>query len=71
VIEDGYFDTTVVGVYLDKGTTRTSVRRCKFVSQTRAAIGDYMGVDNSFSDNDFRGIAGGAVPISYEHGGGR
>jgi hypothetical protein len=71
LIEDGYFDTTVVGVYLDQGTTRTSVRRCKFVAQTRAAIGDYKGVGNSFSDNDFRGIAGGAVPISYEYGGGR
>jgi hypothetical protein len=71
VIEDGYFETTVVGVYLDQGTTRTSVRRCKFAAQTRAAIGDYKGIGNRFDDNDFRGIAGGAVPISYEYGGGR
>jgi len=71
VIEDGYFDTTVVGIYLDQGTTRTSVRRCKFVAQTRSAIGDYKGVGNRFSENDFRGIADGAVPISYEYGGRR
>ena len=71
LIEDGYFETTVIGVYLDEGTTRTSVRRCKFASQTRSAIGDYKGVGNRFYDNDFRGIAGGAVPISYEYGGGR
>ena len=71
VIEDCYFDTTIVGVYLDQGTTRTSVRRCKFAAQTRAAIGDYKGIGNRFDDNDFRGIAGGAVPISYEYGGRR
>lgn len=71
VIENGYFDTTVVGVYLDQGTTRTTVRRCKFVAQGWAAIGDYRGVGNRYYANDFRGIAAGAVPISYEHGGGR
>jgi hypothetical protein len=71
VIENGFFDTTVVGVYLDQGTTRTTIRRCKFVAQGWAAIGDYQGVGNRYYDNDFRGIAAGAVPISYEHGGGR
>jgi hypothetical protein len=71
VIEDAYFDTTLVGVYLDQGTTRTTVRRCKFVGQNWAAIGDYQGVGNRYYDNDFRGIAAGAVPVSYEHGGGR
>jgi hypothetical protein len=71
LIEDGYFDTTLIGVYLDQGTTRTSIRRCKFVAQTRAAIGDFKGVGNHYSDNDFRGIAGSAAPISYEYGGGR
>jgi len=71
VIENGYFDTTVVGVYLDQGTTRTTVRSCKFVAQGWAAIGDYKGVGNRYYDNDFRGIAAEAVPVSYEHGGGR
>ncbi len=71
VIEDSYFHTTVVGVYLDEGTTRTSIRRCKFVGQTRAAIGDYKGVENRYYDNDFSGIAQSSVPVSYAHGGGR
>ena len=71
VIEDCYFHTTVVGVYLDEGTTRTSVRRCKFVGQTWAAIGDFKGVENRYYDNDFSGIAQSAVPVSYAHGGGR
>jgi hypothetical protein len=71
LIEDGYFATKVIGVYLDQGTTRTSIRRCKFVGQTRAAIGDYQGIGNRYYDNDFSGIAGGAVAISNEYGGGR
>jgi len=71
VIENSYFATTVVGVYLDEGTTGTTIRRCKFVAQARAAIGDYKGLGNRYYDNDFRGIAAGAVPISYEYGGGR
>jgi hypothetical protein len=71
VIENAHFDTTLVGVYLDQGTTRTTVRRCKFVGQDWAAIGDYQGVGNRYYDNDYRGISAGAVPISYEHGGGR
>ena len=71
VIENSYFATTVVGVYLDEGTTGTTIRRCKFVAQARAAIGDYKGLRNRYYDNDFRGIAAGAVPISYEYGGGR
>ena len=66
---NSYFATTVVGVYLDEGTTGTTIRRCKFVAQSRAAIGDYKGVGNRYYDNDFRGIAAGAVPISYEYGG--
>jgi hypothetical protein len=70
VIEDCYFDTSVVGVYLDEGTTRTSVRRCKFAAQRWAAIGDYKGVDNRYYANDFRGIASTAVSVSHEHSAG-
>jgi hypothetical protein len=69
VIEDGYFKTTIIGVYLDEGTTRTSVRRCKFVGQTWAAIGDYKGVGNEYYRNDFTGVAPRAVAVSYNHGG--
>jgi hypothetical protein len=67
VIRDSYFSTVLVGVYLDDGTTRTSVVGSKFVGQKWAAIGDYRGVDNSFSGNDFSGIGPDAVPISTEH----
>jgi hypothetical protein len=67
VIQDSYFETTLVGVYLDEGTTRTSIRRSKFVGQTWAAIGDYRGVDNRYEMNDFSRIAPGAVPVSFDH----
>jgi hypothetical protein len=67
LIQNAYFDTAHVGVYLDKGTTHTIVRHSVFVGQSWAAIGDYLGVDNRFYDNDFGGIAPGAVPVSYAH----
>jgi hypothetical protein len=67
VIQNSYFETTLVGVYLDEGTTRTSIRRSKFVGQSWAAIGDYRGVDNRFELNDFSEIAPGAVPVSFDH----
>jgi hypothetical protein len=67
VIKDGYFRTTHVGVYLDQGTTRTLVRRCIFVGQAWAAIGDYLGDDNRYYENDFAGIGGGAVAVSHAH----
>ncbi len=67
LIEDGYFRTTHVGVYLDQGTTRTLVRRCVFVGQAWAAIGDYLGEGNRYHENDFAGIGAGAVAISNDH----
>jgi hypothetical protein len=67
VLEDAYFRTTHVGVYLDRGTTRTTVRHCVFVGQDWAAIGDYEGVGNRYYDNDFEGIGAGAVPVSTDH----
>jgi hypothetical protein len=67
VVEDAYFRTAHVGVYLDRGTTRTTVRHCVFVGQDWAAIGDYQGVGNRYYDNDFEGIATGAVPVSLDH----
>jgi hypothetical protein len=67
VIEDALVETGRVGVYLDQGTTRTVVRRCTFVGQAWAAIGDYRGVGNRYYDNDFTRIAGGATPVSLEH----
>jgi hypothetical protein len=67
LIQDGYFRTPDVGVYLDQGTTRTLVRRCVFVGQAWAAIGDYLGQGNSYYENDFSGIRASAVPISHDH----
>lgn len=67
VIEDSYIRTRHVGVYLDKGTTRTVIRRCTFVDQAWAAIGDYLGVGNRYYDNNFAGIGASAVPVSYQH----
>jgi hypothetical protein len=67
VIQDASFRTTDVGVYLDQGTTRTIVRRCRFLGQRWAAIGDYLGVDNGYYDNDFESIGEGAVPVSHAH----
>jgi hypothetical protein len=67
VIEDALVETGRVGVYLDQGTTRTVVRRCTFVGQAWAAIGDYRGVGNRYYDNDFTRIAAGAAPVSLEH----
>jgi len=67
VIQDSRFESWLVGVYLDEGTTRTVIRRSTFVGQRWAAIGDYEGVDNAYHANDYRKIARGAVPVTREH----
>lgn len=64
VIEGARIESTHVGVYLDAGTTRTVIRRCVFVGQDWAAIGDYKGVDNSYYRNNFKGIDPGALRVS-------
>lgn len=69
VIELSTFNTSVVGVYLDEGTSRTTVRSSTFVNQCWAGIGNFKGVDNLYdtSANNYRGLLSGAVPISTEH----
>jgi len=67
VVQDSRFESWLVGVYLDEGTTRTIIRRSTFVGQRWAAIGDYEGVDNAYHSNDYRRIAHGAVPVTREH----
>ena len=67
MIEDSRFESTIAGVYLDEGSTRTTVRRSAFVNQEWAAIGDYRWIGNAFYDNDYRGIAPGAQPVSRDH----
>jgi hypothetical protein len=67
VVEDSRFDSDVAGVYLDEGTTRTTIRRSTFHNQTWGAIGDYRGNANSLHDNDYRGIAAGAEAVRHDN----
>ena len=67
VFRDSTFQTSVVGVFLDDGTTRTSVLRCTFKGQRWAGIGNYRGNGNRFRGNDFKGLLPGAVPVSLGH----
>ena len=66
-IQDSTIRSSYVGVYMDQGTTGTTVRRVTFIGETRAAIVDYLGVNNSYSGNDYSGLAAGAVPVSTAH----
>lgn len=67
VIQDSRFDSWLAGVYLDEGTTRTTIRRSVFVRQRWAAIGDYKGVGNAYYANDYRRIAPSARAVRTEH----
>jgi hypothetical protein len=67
IFQDSDFDTSLVGVYLDAGTTRTSVLRSTFTGQSWAGIGNFLGVDNRFEGNAFKRLQPGAVPISPGH----
>jgi hypothetical protein len=67
VIEASSFASRLAGVYLDEGTTRTTVRASTFTGQQWAAIGDFRGTGNTFSGNDYRGIASGAERVSRRH----
>jgi hypothetical protein len=67
VIQDSWFASRVAGVYLDAGTTRTTIRRSMFVNQEWAAIGDYRGLGNAYYGNDYGGIARGASRVTDEH----
>jgi hypothetical protein len=57
VIEDSRFESRLVGVYLDEGTTRTTVRRSTFANQTWGAVGDFRGKENVIYGNDYGGAA--------------
>ena len=67
VVQNSRFESWLVGVYLDKGTTRTTVRWSTFVGQRWAAIGDYQGVGNAYYGNDYRRLAPGAAAVTHEH----
>jgi hypothetical protein len=63
VIEDSSFDSTLAGVYLDEGTTRTTIRRSTFVNQSWGAVGDYRGNGNAVYANDYQG----PVAVRHDH----
>jgi hypothetical protein len=63
VIEHSRFASSLVGVYLDEGTTRTTVRHSSFAGQAWAAIGDYRGNGNAAYANDYHGEVG----VRHEH----
>ena len=67
LIELSRFDSRLAGVYLDEGTTRTTVRRSTFANQSWAAIGDYRGNGNAFDGNDFSGVDAGAAEVRRDH----
>jgi len=62
VIEDSRFESRLVGVYLDEGTTRTTIRRSSFANQTWGAVGDYRGKENAVYGNDY-----GGAPVRHDH----
>jgi hypothetical protein len=67
VIQDSWFQSSLAGVFLDDGTTRTTIRRSTFANQRWAAIGDYRGIDNAYYGNDYAAIAPGADDVTHEH----
>jgi hypothetical protein len=67
LIEDSRFESRLAGVYLDEGTTRTTVRRSTFVNQEWGAIGDYRGTGNAYYGNDYRGIDSDAEAVRHDH----
>jgi hypothetical protein len=67
LIQDSRFESSLAGVFLDDGTTRTTVRRSTFVNQRWAAIGDYRGIENAYYGNDYGAIASGAHDVTDEH----
>jgi hypothetical protein len=67
VIQDSWIAASLAGVYLDEGTTRTTVRRSTFANQRWAAIGDYRGIDNAYYGNNYDAIAPGADDVTEEH----
>jgi hypothetical protein len=67
LIELSRFESWLAGVYLDEGTTRTTVRRSSFANQSWAAIGDYRGDGNAYGSNDYTGVDAGVPPVRHDH----
>ncbi|HWM10354.1 MAG TPA: hypothetical protein VNO82_13465 [Solirubrobacteraceae bacterium] len=67
LIELSRFESWLAGVYLDEGSTRTTVRRSSFANQSWAAIGDYRGDGNAFGANDYAGVDAGVPSVRHDH----
>jgi hypothetical protein len=67
VIEDSRFESSVVGVYLDEGTKRTTVRRSSFAHQSWGAVGDYRGNHNAVYGNVYEGATAATSPVRHDH----
>jgi hypothetical protein len=63
-IELSRFESRLAGVYLDDGTTRTTVRNSTFANQSWAAIGDYRGEGNAYHSNHY---GEGVTPVRHDH----
>ena len=63
-ISHSVFDTASVGVYLEEGTTSTSVSNSTFIGQQRAGIVDYKGRSNSYRQNHFKWLGPSANNVS-------
>jgi hypothetical protein len=62
--ENGTIDSHRTGVFLDEGQVGNTVQYVKFVHQTCAAIVDNQGTNNVYLNNDYRGIALGALVLA-------
>jgi hypothetical protein len=65
VFQDGRIQSTVVGLNMDAGTERTTIRRTAFVGQCWAAIADNQGIGNLYdtTGNDYSGLPAGVPQI--------
>jgi hypothetical protein len=63
VIQDSTVSSSRIGVWLDAGTTRTTVRRIKFIGQSNSAVFDPQGNGNSYYENDYSQIDSTAVAV--------
>jgi hypothetical protein len=67
VVEHSHFESSFAGVYLDEGTTRTTVRHNTFVGHKWTAVGNYRGRGNRHYGNVAGALGPGARAYREEH----
>ncbi len=60
----GTISSRTTGVFLDQGQFANTVRGITFRGQACAAIVDNQGTGNTYPDNNFTGLAPGAVAVA-------